>query len=138
VSYTVTLNTDGPCEPLYVLEVAEAVAEGVRVLNHLTRDHAALGGPSDADTLIRALASAVDRLPQLLDQVSGWLKREQEAGRIAVADPDSGGFVFPDVAVRAARLRLAAAKPVAEGLAGALDLVASVTTDLARREDGHR
>ena len=135
MAIVITLNTDGPCDPGYVLEVAEGIAEGVKVLNHLTRDHAALEYPSEADRLIRELASAAARLPQLLGQVSAWLSAEQEAGRIIVTYGDYAGQ--PARAVATAAIRLDEAEAYAGNLQVVLGMAASVTSTMAAREKGN-
>jgi|GEM_PF-3496972 len=132
--YSVALNIGAPPAPEYVLKVAEAIAEGVRVLNHVTRHHEALEYPAQADWLIRALSSATSRLPQLLSQVGEWLGEENAAWRVAVSSGEYQGE--PLTAVTAARLRLDAASVVAAQLAEALDSAASVTCDLVAAEDG--
>ena len=125
----VILDTGAPSDPEYVREVADAFAEAVRVLNHLTRHHEALKYPSEADRLIRVLATAASRLPQLCGQIGAWLAVEQEAGRVRV--PSSSSLH----AVTAARMRLEAAAAVASELQEALDSAARVTCDLAAAED---
>ena len=132
--YSVSLNTDAPADPTYTLELAEAFAQAVRVLNHVTRDHAALGHPADADTLIREITTAVSRLPQLLGQVGTWLRDEQALGRIQVTGGDWEGN--PAAAVVAALLRLDAAGAIAPDLQDALEMAASVTCDLAAVDTG--
>ncbi len=133
MTVVITLNTDGPREPGYVLEVAEGLAESVRVLNHLTRDHAALEYPSEADRLIRELSSAAARLPQLLEQVARWLADEDAAGRIEVPSGEWAGL--PGTAVTALQVRLDAARAAAMALSADLDHAAHVTAALALRED---
>lgn len=128
----IDLDTDGPCDPRYVLEVAAAFAESVRVLDHLTRHHEALDFPCEADQLIQELSSGTARLPQLFRQIGGWLEQEHAAGRIRVPEGDFAGR--PGAAVTVARLRLDGSVPPAENLQGALDAVASVTCDLASAE----
>ncbi len=132
--YSVTLNVDGPRDPDYLLEVLEAAAEAIRVANHLTLSHEALHYPSEADTAIRYLATLASRLPQLLDQVSGWLEAEQAAGRIGIAD----GSLFNGAAHAAgvAAMRLEQAQAHARMLQQALDAAAEVTTDMTGVEDG--
>ena len=132
--YTVALNIGGPRDPRYVLEVAEAFAECIRVLNHLTRDHAALEYPAEADTLIRYLSRAAAMLPQLLGQVGAWLEQEDAAGRITVPAGEYRGN--PLLAVASARLRLDMAVGAAAALRMELDNAAAVTTDLAGVPDG--
>jgi hypothetical protein len=133
MSTSVTLNTDGPCDPLYVLEVAEALAEAARVLNHLTRGHECLEYPSEADRLIREVSVAAGRLPQLLGQVTRWLSDEQAAARIEMPGGEYAGR--PDLAFTAARLRLDAAAGLAGELQEMLDAAASVTCDMADVDD---
>ena len=130
----IAINPDGPADPLYVLELAEAFAERPRALAHLTRHHSALGEPADADQLLRYLETAVSRLPQLLEQVSGWLAAEEAAGRIRMAD--GSGFPGPVVGVGAARGWLERAQADANRLQRALDAAAQVTAQMAAVEDG--
>jgi hypothetical protein len=133
VSINVTLNIDGPREPGYVLEVAEAGAEGMRVLSHLTRSHAALREPADVDRLLRYLESAAAGHGQLLRQITGWLEEEQAASRIRVA----GGEYTSDPAgaIGKVRARLDKGKWAAEMLRAALDDAASVTSNLSAAEE---
>ena len=134
MTIVITLNADGPREPGYVLEVAEGVAEGVRVLCHLTRDHEALQYPSEADRLLRDISCAVSRLDQLLAQAGGWLDAERREGRITVTGGPYAGR--PGSAVVAAKAALdEARKRLAQGVT-ALEIAASVTSCLAVREDG--
>ena len=125
----IDLNTDGPSDPKYTIEVANALALSVRVLNHLTRHHEALEFPADADLLIRELAVGASRLPQLLSQVGAWLDREQAAGRIEVPSGEYAGN--PRTAVVTAGVRLEMASAIAAALQEALEDVARVTSGLA-------
>jgi hypothetical protein len=128
---------DGPHSPEATLRVAGLVAEGTRYLNHATRHHEALRYPSDADRVVRELASMAGRLDQLLEQIGAWLAAEQEAGRIGMAASEFGGG--PVAAVRAvttARLRLDAARLEAENLHGALEYAGHVLAELGGVEDG--
>ena len=129
--YAVALNIDAPPSPDYVLELAETIAEAVRVLNHQTRHHEALEYPSQADTLIRYLSSAASRLPQLLEQVSAWMNAEYAAGRIQMT---GGEFMQPAVAGLAVEARLGKAAEHAEALRQALDSATAVTSAMAARE----
>ncbi len=132
--YSVTLNASAPPGPDYVLEVAQAFAECVRVMNHATRDHAALEYPHEGDQFLRYLESAVSRLPQLLDQIASWYEREAADGKLTVAGGDWEGM--PGMAVVALRMRMDAARVEAEQLAADLGSAARVTTDLAAAGDG--
>ncbi len=132
--YSVTLNASAPPGPDYVLELAEAIADGVRVLNHLTRHHEALERPDEGDALLGYLESAVSRLPQLLDQIASWYEREAADGKLKVAGGDWEGI--PGMAIVALRMRMDAARMTAEQLAADLASAARVTTDLAAAGDG--
>ena len=90
MSINVVLNPDAAVDHLYVLEVAEAASEAIRVLNHQTL-HGALESPEDADVVVSALATMAHRLPQLLDQVGHWLEAEEAAGRLEVTDGKFAG-----------------------------------------------
>ena len=61
--YSVTLNVSAPPGPDYVLEVAQAFAECVRVMNHATRHHAALEYPHEGDQFLRYLESPYPACP---------------------------------------------------------------------------
>jgi len=127
MSYSVTLTTEGPCDPLYVLEVAEAIAEAVKVLNHLTRHHEALGEPSDADRVIRELSSAVARLPQLTSQIAAWIRTEHAAGTITLA----GDYENPDASILAAAYFLEKPAAMMAGLLQAeFDNASAITSDM--------
>ena len=132
MSISVTLNIDGPRDPHYVLEVAEAFSQAVRVMNHLTRDHAALRYPSEVDGLVCYLSAAAAMTPQLLGQVSRWLAVEQEAGRVRVPAGEHAGN--PVRAVAAARTGLDAASVAADAFREVLEVVASVTANLGAAE----
>ena len=129
----IILNIDGPRDPLYVLEVAEAYAHSVRVLNHLTRDHEALEYPAEAHRLVGELSCAAERTPQLLRQIGGWLEREQAAGRIGTDDG-----TWHATKVTAARVRLDRAAQIAAELHEALAFAASAICHLTavREDDG--
>jgi hypothetical protein len=126
----VILDIDGPRDHEYVLEVAEALAESVRVLNHLTRDHGSIRYPSEADVVIRHLAAAASRWPQLLSQIGGWLAAEQQAARIEMAR-GTGHEGRPAVAVIAAGRLLDEAAGYARQVQAALDDAAHLTNDMA-------
>jgi hypothetical protein len=80
----IILNIDGPHSGEYSREVAAAVTEGVRTLNHASTYPArGLDYASDVDSVLHSLRSAASRLPQLLHQLAGWLQSLYEAGRLA-------------------------------------------------------
>ena len=121
----IDLSTAAPASPERTLQLAEALAEIVRTLNHLTRHPEALRWPSDADRLIRELATAASRLPQLLEQAAAWLAREDEAERIGIPSGEYAGC--PLLATATAREYLEAAGAAAAVMQEALGSAASVT-----------
>lgn len=83
----IELRTDGPHSPDYTREVGNVLAEAVRVLNYATRDSApGLECPSDAYTLLGALYTATQRMPQLCDQISDFLSAQARSGRVGDAN----------------------------------------------------
>jgi hypothetical protein len=82
MSEPISLSTLGPHSPEYTVQVANAMAECVRVLNHATRLGEAIGYPSTVYDVLGALYTATARFPQLLDQLSGWLEHMTEAGSL--------------------------------------------------------
>lgn len=83
---TITLNTLGPHSPEYTSEVGRAMAECMRVLNYATRSSAeeAFRYPADVYELLGSLYTATERMPQLFRQLSQWLVRQAQAGRLGV------------------------------------------------------
>jgi hypothetical protein len=126
------LDPDAAPSPERTLQLAEALPEIVRTLNHQTRHHEALRDPSDADRLLREISTAAGRLPQLLEQATRWLEKEQEAGRIEMT-----GRRYPgsDLAVNVARLHLEMAAGDARHLQNSVDAALSVTCEMAAAED---
>ena len=127
---TVRLSPDGPHSPEYTSQVASAAAEAVRVLNHATLNFAgqALEFPADADTVLCSLSTAAQRLPQLLDQLRGWLNDELAAGRLRIGHGPHAGD--PAAAMAEASRRLRDASAIAFRLHLALKDVTAVTSTL--------
>ena len=97
------------------LLLARTAAEAIRGLNWLTGSEAGLGQPSAAYDVIGTLALAASRLPQALTQITGWLDRALEAGRLGHdLGEDPAGAIDAAVFLDDARLSAAA-------LAGDLD-----------------
>ena len=96
--------------------LARAAAEAIRGLNHATRCDAGLGQPSAAYDVIGALSLAASRLGQLLTQITGYLDRSLQAGRLG---HDLGED--PAEAIGAAAVFLGGARTSAAALAGDLD-----------------
>lgn len=76
------LHTDGPHSPDYTRQVAEAMAEAVRVLNYATQSDDGLKNPADAYELLGYLAAAAASLPQLLRQTQGFLDQGVQNGTV--------------------------------------------------------
>ena len=129
---TITITTSAPPDPATVTEFGDALPELVRALNHQTMHAGALAEPADADRLIRNLAEAVLRLPQLLQQVATRLNREYEDGRLVMT---GGEFLQPVLAVMAVEARLQKAGEHAEALRLMLGSAAAVTSNMAVRDD---
>src|SRR5574337_1370489 len=105
------------------LELADQAAQAVRELNHRTRDAGAFTGPAELYRLVGELALLVGGLPQLLNQLEGWLHAERDAGRVR-----SDNHADPGPAVCGAAAHLARAGYPAHDLA---DLLTSAQQHLA-------
>jgi hypothetical protein len=99
-----------------VLQLGEHAAEAIRELNHRTRDRGALADPGEFSWLLSDLAAMASRLPQLLDQLEGWLRHEHDTGHIRADDNTDPGQL-----VRAITAQLSQAEHCANSLADALD-----------------
>jgi hypothetical protein len=132
----VNLDTDAPRTPEYVQEVADALAEAARVLNHATMSHEAFRYPSEVDRLVRCLATTASRFPQLLGQVSQWLAVENAAGRVAMAGIAYEGRV--DAAVTATWQALDQAAALAMQLQDRLGVAANITSGMEGTADDDR
>jgi hypothetical protein len=112
----ITLKTDPPHAPQYTRQLAGAVAESVRCLNHATFTGAdGLMSPADAESVLADLGIAATRLPQLFGQVKDFLMRQAGTGDLA----DSGGADVRE-RVAAAAYQLGRAHGAAGDLATAL------------------
>jgi hypothetical protein len=135
MTMSISINKDGPCDPLYVLELAEGFAEIPRALNTLTRHHEALEEPHQPHTVIGYLETAAFRTPQLVDQLARWYEVEAARARLRVTAGDWEGV--PMVAAATVRLRADRVRGIAEELTEALKLLGEATKDLAGPdEDG--
>ena len=84
----IALNTAGPHSPEYTAQVANALAEAVRVLNYATLgDAPGLEYPGDVYTLLGSLYTATGRLSQLLTQAAAFVKSQEP--RLADANGDN-------------------------------------------------
>jgi hypothetical protein len=130
----ISLNTDGPHSPEYTRQVAEAIAEAARVLNHATGNYAgeALEFASDVDSVIQSLATMAQRLPQLLDQLTDQLHQREADGLLAVGYGQFAGH--PVRAVLMVETWLEDAKEAAGTLYEALNSARQVTSTLSAAE----
>jgi hypothetical protein len=79
-------------------EAAQEAAEAIRTLNYATLPHEGYPGleyPSDVYEVIGALKTALERMPQALQQSSLWLGEQYAAGKVG---HDSGADAGLDVA----------------------------------------
>jgi hypothetical protein len=95
-------------------EHAEAAAEAIRAINHVTFHNAALPYPSDAYRLIGALITLVERLPQALQQTAQRITRWQHAGELGI-DNGTDYAANPDQAAAEAVVGLHAAAAIRAG-----------------------
>lgn len=133
----IDLSTGAPASPERTRQLAETLAEIARVLNHTTMDRAAFGVPSDVDRVLREVASAAARFPQLFSQSARWVATEDSLGRIEVPSGEWQGR--PHAAVTALQIRLDTAREDAANLCADLEYAAQVTSALAApdpEEDG--
>ena len=73
----------GPHDDETITATAQITAEAIRALNHATFPRAALTEPGTVYRVLGELATAANRLPQLLSQLARWLTEENTAGRLA-------------------------------------------------------
>lgn len=124
-----SLRTDGPHSSEYTKQVADALTESMRVLNHATLNHHSLQFPSDVAYVVSSMATAVFGMEQLSNQLSHWLESEHDAGRVGewVEGPNGGDA---DAAVDAARLQFEAVRESIQSLADRLNAIHSATNVL--------
>lgn len=90
-----SLDVDGPHSPANTMAVADLLAETVRVLNYATQSKAGLDHPADVYDITGSLHTAMQRLPQLCDQLARWITAQHAGGRLGL---DGGGDVSPAIA----------------------------------------
>jgi hypothetical protein len=81
----ISLSTAGPYSPERTSELASALAEIVRCLNHATHpgNDGGLEYPADAYDLLGHLYTATGGLPQLCAQLTTFLARQGASGTLA-------------------------------------------------------
>lgn len=96
------MSTDRPDLPTFdghdVREHAQAVAESIRAINHITGWPHGMTYPSDAYSVLSRLAAVAAMLPQALGQIERTLTRWHEAGHLGI-DPSTKFADQPDAAV---------------------------------------
>ncbi len=129
------LNTGGPFTPEYTKQVAGALAEGVRVLNHGTGNHTAeaLRWPADVDAIVQSLTTMTERSPQLLEQIGDWLEEECAEGRLLISHGPWKGN--PDETVTQVQSWLSGATEAAGELYAALNGARQVTATIGAPYD---
>jgi hypothetical protein len=80
---------------LTACEHAEAAAEAIRAINHVTLHDTAVPYPADAYRLVGALITLAERLPQALRQTAQRITRWQDAGELGI-DPGTDYAGDPD------------------------------------------
>ncbi|MEV1003422.1 hypothetical protein [Nonomuraea sp. NPDC050202] len=127
---TVALSPDGPHSSDYTREVAQAVAEGIRVLNYATRDgEDGLQWPSDVASVAGEIRAAAERLDQLTRQLGDYLAKQQSDGKLRVTHGPYKGH--PEQAVAAAQASLDQALEAAHHLAQAWRAVHNTTSAIS-------
>ena len=114
--------TSYPMTPDDVRRLALAASETIRTLNHATMPANGCPGlayPSDAYTVVGALAELAGRLPQLLEQTSVFLQRQLQFDLIDVDEGAYKGDPLGAIGTAANALEGCAARS-AQDLAGAL------------------
>jgi hypothetical protein len=117
--------TGGPHDDATITALAQITAEAIRALNHATFPYAGLSEPATVYRVLGELATAANRLPQLLSQLARWLAEENTAGRLA-DDRDLPGALYRVLA------RLDEATRWTGLLGGALDDAQQATARLSR------
>jgi hypothetical protein len=80
-------SNDGPHSPELTRAAADQAADRIRYLNYATRaDQGGLVNVEDAYELVASLHIAMQRMPQLLDQIRSFLQSQEDAGRLASDD----------------------------------------------------
>ena len=117
------MSTDRPDLPAFdgrdVREHAEAAADAVRAINHITGWPDGLAYPSDAYAVLGQLATVAARLPQACHQIAAQLAGWHAAGHIGI-DPGTRYADNPTGALDAATRALGDAAATAGRLYGAL------------------
>jgi hypothetical protein len=80
----INLHVDGPHSPESIREAADLAAEAIRYLCHATMPGSGgLINPADTYSLLGALYTGTERLPQLLMQLTSFLAAQAASGTLA-------------------------------------------------------
>jgi len=125
------VTTNDGRDPIWLSETA---AENIRIINRstiLTRDAGGYSAPGELFSTVLNLATLAQRLPQLLQQASSWLEREDEHDRLY---HDGGASSMQcSLAVGGALTELDNAVRFARMLEGALDGAANRLSHLGQK-----
>lgn len=120
------LTTTAPCTGEYTVQVAEGLAECVRVLNHLSLSDDAFPDPQTVYAVLGSLRAAAE-LDQLLQQIA---RRLEAMARLDRLGDDRGN---PWASVLAVGGALGSARTAASALAGSLHRAHNSTATLRLR-----
>lgn len=130
------LEPGGPYSPERTAEAAALMADAVRYLNHATLDRPkdALNYPADLDRVIAHLETMAQRMPQLLDQLQGWLRNETGACRTEITYGQYAGRA--DLAYEQTAIRLEQAAGQFAEAARALEQAHQITSAISGVDAG--
>lgn len=129
------MNTAGCADTRPLAQWVGTVEQAVTVLTHRTRPAVGeLSDPAEGAEVLAGIAAATGILPQLLDQLAGWLGSQHHAGRLRI-DSDARP---PDVgqAVHAAAAALAHAADCLHRASHAIDAAHQHAARLAANDGG--
>jgi hypothetical protein len=109
------------------------VRELLRELAHTTRT---MTGPAETATMIGSLASGLDALRQVLDQLSGWHERAADGAVDAAGDGDVGYRSAFDVAMQLSQAAMEVER-AATAVAAAHQTASGITWPAADQQTGH-
>ncbi|MEV0633272.1 hypothetical protein [Nonomuraea wenchangensis] len=76
------LSPDGPHHDEYTCQIATALSESVRALNHATQSEAGVAFPPTIHNVLGCSSAAVSGLDQLLSQIADTLQRMLASGQL--------------------------------------------------------
>ncbi|RVX39115.1 hypothetical protein EDD27_1457 [Nonomuraea polychroma] len=121
---TIRLSSDGPHSDEYTRQVADALSESVRVLNHATATGAGLASPATVYDVLGRASATIAGFDQLLRQIGKRLQRHLASGRLGDDHGDPASTVEQTLA------ELAAARQAAHTLTRRLERAFNATASL--------